>query len=561
MKKLRWQILIVTITIVVVGVLLATQEPGQQIFVPQPAQGGVYSEALVGAISRLNPLLEQNNAADRDVNRILFSSLFRFDSRGLPVPDLADSWGVSQDGTIYNISIRKNAFWHDGQPVTSQDVLFTIDMITDDASFFPADIRGLWKSVEIKQLNEYTLQIILPEPFAPFMDYLTFGIVPRHLLGGIPAVEMAAAQFNLAPIGSGPYKFESLIVENGQVAGLKLSAFENYYGDKPYIEEVTFRYYPTSASALQAYRDGDVMAISEISLDVLNQALAQPNLSIYSGRLPEMGMILFNLNNPEKPFFQDETLRRALLMGLNRQRIVDRLLLGQGIIADGPIFPGTWAFFDETESVAFDPEAAINLLKGNGYTIPASGGAVRSDKDGNPLSFTLLHPDTPLHSAIAQLIFENWSQIGVEVVLQAIPYEQLVNDRLATRNYDAALVDLNLARTPDPDPYPFWHQSEAANGQNYAQWDNRTASEFLEQARITSDYTIRARLYRNFQVVFARELPALPLYYPVYSYGVDQQVRGVQIPPLFDTSDRFQTFNRWFLITRRAPEAQSGAGE
>jgi peptide/nickel transport system substrate-binding protein len=561
MKKLRWQILIVAITLIVVGVLLATQEPGQQIFVPQPAQGGVYSEALVGAISRLNPLLEQNNAADRDVNRILFSSLFRFDSRGLPVPDLADSWGVSQDGTIYNISIRKTAFWHDGQPVTSQDVLFTIDMMKDDASFFSADVRGLWKSVEIKQLNEYTLQIILPEPFAPFMDYLTFGIVPQHLLGGIPAGEMAAAQFNLSPIGSGPYKFESLIVEDGQVAGLELSAFENYYGDKPYIEKVTFRYYPTSASALQAYRDGEVMAISEISLDVLNQALAQPNLSVYSGRLPEMGMILFNLNNPEKPFFQDENLRRALLMGLNRQRIIDRLLLGQGIIADGPIFPGTWAFFDETESVTFDPEAATNLLKSNGYTIPASGGAVRNDKDGNPLSFTLLHPDTPLHSAIAQLIFENWSQLGVEVVLQAIPYEQLVNDRLATRNYDAALVDLNLARTPDPDPYPFWHQSEAANGQNYAQWDNRTASEFLEQARITSDYTIRTRLYRNFQVIFARELPALPLYYPVYSYGVDQQVLGVQVPPLFDTSDRFQTFNRWFLVTRRAPEAQSGAGE
>jgi peptide/nickel transport system substrate-binding protein len=561
MKKLRWQILIVTVTLIIVGVLLATQEPGQQVFLPQPAPGGVYSEALVGSISRLNPLLEQNNAADRDVNRLLFSSLFRFDSRGLPVPDLADSWGVSQDGTIYNISIRQNAFWHDGQPVTTQDVLFTIEMIQDNASFFPTDVRELWKSIEIKELNDHTLQVILPEPFAPFMDYLTFGIVPRHLLGDIPAAEMPAAQFNLSPIGSGPYKFERLIVESGQVAGLELSIFDRYYGDKPYIEKVTFRYFPTSASALQAYRDGEVLAVSEISLDVLNQALAQPNLSIYSGRLPEMSMILLNLNNPEKPFLQDENLRHALLMGLNRQRIIDRLLLGQGIIADGPIFPATWAFFDDTERIPFDPEAATNLLKGNGYSIPAAGGAIRADKDGNPLSFTLLHPDTPLHSAIAQLIFDSWSQIGVEVVLEAVPYEQLVNDRLMTRDYEAALVDLNLSRTPDPDPYPFWHQSEAANGQNYAQWDNRTASEFLEQARVNSDYEVRVRLYRNFQVVFARELPALPLYYPVYSYGVDQQVFGVQVPPLFDTSDRFQTFNRWFLVTRRAPEAPAESGE
>jgi peptide/nickel transport system substrate-binding protein len=554
MKKLRWQILIVAITLIIVGVLLATQEPGQQIFLPQPSSGGVYSEALVGSISRLNPLLEQNNAADRDVNRLLFSSLFRFDSRGLPVPDLADSWGVSQDGTIYNISIRPNVTWHDGTPFTTDDVLFTIDMIKDDASFFPQDVRELWKSVEIKELSEYTLQILLPEPFAPFIDYLTFGIVPRHLLAGIPAGEMAAAEFNLAPVGSGPYKLDRLIVENGQVAGLELSAYPDYYGEKPFIEKVVFQYFPDAASALQAYREGEVLAISEISLNVLNQALAQPNLDIYSGRLPEMSMVLFNLNNPEKTFLQDEDLRRALLMGLHRQRIIDRLLLGQGIIADGPIFPGTWAYFDETDRVAYDPEAAVNLLKASGYTIPAAGGAVRQDADGNPLSFTLLHPDSPLHSAIAQIIFENWSKIGIEVRLEAMPYERLVNERLGARDYDAALVDFNLSRTPDPDPYPFWHQSEAANGQNYTQWDNRTASEFLEQARINSDYAVRTRLYRNFQVIFATELPALPLYYPVYSYGVDQRVFGVQVPPLFDTSDRFQTFGRWFLVTRRGPE-------
>jgi len=555
MKKLRWQILIIVLTLILVGVLLVTQEPGQQIFLPQPATGGVYSEALVGSISRLNPLLEQNNAPDRDVNRLIFSSLIRFDARGLPVPDLADSWGVSQDGTIYNISLRANAFWHDGQPVTSDDVLFTIEMIKDDASFFPPDVRELWKNVEIKQLNERTLQFLLPEPFAPFLDYLTFGIVPRHMLGSIPAAEMAAAQFNLSPVGSGPYKFERLVIENGQIAGLELSLFDRYYGSKPFIEKVVFRYFPNTQSALAAYREGEVMAISEISLDSLNQALANTSLSIYTGRLPEMSMVLFNLNNPEKTFFQDENLRRALLMGLNRQRIIDRLLLGQGIVADGPIFPGTWAYYEDIERVVYDPEAATNLLKANGFSIPPEGGAVRADKDGNPLSFTLLHPDDAQHSAIAQFIFENWSQLGIEVTLEAIPYEQLVNERLAARNYDAALVDMNLARTPDPDPYPFWHQSEATGGQNYAQWDSRTASEFLEQARINTDYTVRTRLYRNFQVVFARELPALPLFYPVYSYAVDQQVLGVQMPPLFDTSDRFQTFPRWYLVTRRAPEA------
>jgi len=297
------------------------------------------------------------------------------------------------------------------------------------------------------------------------------------------------------------------------------------------------------------------LAISELTPDVLPQALTDPTLNIYTGRLPELSMILFNLNNPEVPFLQDAKLRRALLMGLNRQQMVDQLLAGQAILADGPLFPGTWAYYEGLEHIIYDPEGAISLLKSNNYAIPATGGEVRTDKDGNLLSFTLLHPNDQLRTAIAQIIRQNWARIGVQVELEAVPYDVLVNERLAPRNYQAALVDLNLSRTPDPDPYPFWHQSEATGGQNYSQWDDRAASEYIEQARINPNFAERARLYRNFQVIFARELPALPLFYPVYSFGAAQQVRGVQIPPLFDISDRFQTLPDWYLVTRRALEA------
>ena len=268
-------------------------------------------------------------------------------------------------------------------------------------------------------------------------------------------------------------------------------------------------------------------------------------------------MVFFNLNNPEVPFFQDAKLRRALLVGLNRQQIVDKTLSGQAILADGPIFPGTWAYYDGVEHIDYDPTAAINLLKSASYSIPATGGDVRSSKDGKSLEFTLLYPDDKLHAAIANTIQSNWAELGVKVNLEAVAYDTLVNDRLVSRNYQAALLDLNLMRTPDPDPYPFWHQSEITGGQNFSQWDNRTASEYIEQARVNPDFNARARLYRNFQVIFARELPALPLYYPVYSYGVSQTVQNVQIPPLFDTSDRFLTISDWYLVTRRALEAVS----
>jgi peptide/nickel transport system substrate-binding protein len=144
--------------------------------------------------------------------------------------------------------------------------------------------------------------------------------------------------------------------------------------------------------------------------------------------------------------------------------------------------------------------------------------------------------------------------IGVQADLQAVPYQQMLSDYLVSRSYQAALVDLNTARTPDPDPYLFWHQSEATGGQNYSQWDNRTASEYLETARTLADFSDRAKLYRNFQVIFSRELPSLPLYYPVYSYGVDAQVRGVQVAPLYDVGDRLAFISEWYLVTRRTLE-------
>jgi len=555
MKQLRWQILVVLVTLVIVAVLLfSTQSPGVgNVIQSEPEQGGVYTEGLVGSLGRLNPLLDWNNQADRDVNRLLFSGLIRFDEHGLPQADLASSWASTPEGTIYNFEIRQNAVWHDGTPVTSDDVIFTVEMMKSAGSLYPQDIKDLWGRIQVDKLNEKNLKFTLPEPFVPFLDYLTFGIMPKHLLDSITPDQLESAEFNLKPIGSGPYKFDRLLIENGQIVGVVLTVFENFYRTPAFIEQVVFRYFPTSAEALDAYEQGDVFAVSRISTDVLGKALEEPNLNFYTSRTPQMGFVLLNLNRPEIPFLQDTKVRQALMLGLNRQYLINTFLQGQAVLADGPILPNSWAHYDGIERFEYDPDAAIKLLKSEGYVIPAEGGDVRA-KDGVSLAFTMLHPDDDLHAQIAQKIQADWAQIGVRLNLQPQPYDQLVLDTLASRAFQAALVDLNLSRTPDPDPYPFWHQAEATGGQNYTQWDNRAASEYLEQARVTADYTLRAKLYRNFQILFAKELPALPLYIPVYSYGVDAQVQGVQISPLYDPSDRFINFSSWYLLTRRALE-------
>jgi peptide/nickel transport system substrate-binding protein len=551
MKRLRWQLLIIFLTGLVVGILLLNEQqpkPAEISATPTPVRGGAYTEALVGTFQRFNPILDFYNQPDRDVARLIFSGLVRFDSRGVAQGDLAEGWGPSADGTLYNVYLRKDLKWHDGKPLTSDDVLFTIDLMRNGGKIVPADLQAFWKGVEAVRLSEQVIQFRLPEAFAPFPDYLSFGVLPKHLLDGKTIEDIANDPFNLQPVGSGPFKFNRLITENDRILGVALTAYDGYYLQKPYIQELVFRAYEDDSSALQAYRDGEVQGIGQVGKDILSDVLAEKNLAVYTARQSKLALVLFNLNNPDVAFLQEKVVRKALLTGLNRQRIIDRALQGQGVIANGPILEGSWGYYTAIKPVEYDLTSAKNLLKQAGYTLAKDGDTILSKKDVQ-LKFTLSFPDTPTHNAVAAAIQAAWADLGVDVTLEAVPYDQLVSERLADRSYQAALIDLDLSRTPDPDPYPFWDQAQATGaGQNYSQWDNRMASEYLEQARILVDNSQRARMYRNFQVVFQEEMPALPLYNPVSTYAVSRDVQDVSIGPLYDPADRFNSILTWHLL-------------
>jgi peptide/nickel transport system substrate-binding protein len=295
-----------------------------------------------------------------------------------------------------------------------------------------------------------------------------------------------------------------------------------------------------------------------VSGEILPQVLEEANLSLYTSRLPQLTLVLLNLDNPEVPFFQDAAVRRALMLGLNRQRMVDSALDGQAIVADGPILPGTWAYFENIQHMDYDPETALGAIKDAGYTIPLEGGGVRQ-KDGVAFSFELAYPGDAVHTELVEAIRQDWGRLGVEVKPQPVTYGELLSNYLEQRTFQAVLVDLNLMRSPDPDPYPFWHQAMATGGQNYSKWNDRQASEYLERARTTTDFTERLKAYRNFQVRFTQEMPALPLYFPVYSYAVDAQVLGVSVGPLFEPSDRLALLPHWYLQETTAPPQPTAA--
>jgi peptide/nickel transport system substrate-binding protein len=560
-RNIRWQILIAIGGLILVAGLLLRQAPSQETVAPQPVQGGAYSEAIVGSLMRLNPIFDKYNQADSDIDRLIFSGLVRFDSRGMPIADLAERWAVSADATLYTFTLRNNALWHDGKPVTSDDVIYTFSKFKDTDYPGPADLHDFWRQIDIIKLDEHTIQFRLPEPFAPFLDFLTIGLLPDHLLRGVSIIDMVDHPFNLEPIGTGPYQFDRFLVKDGTIVGVSLTAFSDYYGQIPFLQRFEFHFFANQNDAADALFSGDVQGFGGIDQKQLEPFLQDPTINLYSARLPEIEIVFLNLNNPEKTFLAEKQMRQALLLAINRQHIINQVLSGQGTVADSPILPGTWAYSNDINPLPFDPEQAAIILDALEWELPVGAAPGTSEyirsKEDEAIIFNLVYADDPIQERVANIIKENWAAIGVQVDLVAADGDLLMTDYLEPRAYEAALVNLDLAGYPDPDPYPFWHDALVETGQNYSGLADRNISIWLEQARTTPDFGRRAKLYRSFQYRFHDQSPALLLYNPVYSYAVNYLVQGITIGPIYNPSDRFNNVTDWYLVARRSNEAPS----
>jgi len=541
---------------VLLVVLLVSQGPQGAIGPAQPAEGGAYTEAVVGQIVRLNPLLDYNNQVDRDIDRLVYRGLVTRDSRGLPQPDLAEGWSVSADGTLYTVTLRDDARWQDGEPVTSDDVIYTFSQFQDPDYPGPADLVQMWQGINLIRLDDRTVQFQLPEAYAPFLDYLATGLLPDHLLRGAQIEDLIDHPFNAEPVGTGPFKFERFLLQDGRIDGVGLVAFDDFYLGRPFLDRVEFHTYAAPEEALAAYDAGEVQGIATVHPEMFPEVLPNPELNQHSAQLARAGVVFLNLPHPEKPFFATKEVRQALMLAINRQHLIDEALDGQGIIAAGPILPGTWAAADGLEPVPFDPSQAAFLLDSEEWVLPTgatpgSAEYVRS-KEGIPLRFSLKYGDDPKTAKIAEALKQSWAAIGVQVDLDPMDPAELLTEGLEARDYEALLTEIDYDPYPDPDPYPFWHDTQIEGGQNYSGFDDRNSSIWLERARTTPDFGKRAEYYRSFQHRFRDQMPALFLYHPVYNYAIDSSVQGVSVGPLFDPSDRLSSIADWFLVARRA---------
>ncbi len=543
MKHIRWQVLIALAGIAFLSVVLGLLALSTT-FEERPDYGGTYTEGVAGRPNAVNPIFSQYNDVDRDLASLIFTGLTRADEKGTLQPDLAKGWAISPDGLIITFTLRSDVRWQDGARFTADDVLFTIHAIQDPAYKGPPDLAAFWRTVAVTQVDAATIRFQLTQAYAPFMDYTTLGILPAHLLKDVPPAEMFQNQFNRHPIGTGPFQLAELTADH-----VFLDVNPHFYGQRPYLSRIQFKFYPDYESIFAAYNRQEVEGISRILPPYLPKATSLTNLKLYNARLAGYSLVLLNLS---KVPFQDKQVRQALLYGIDRQHLINDVLQGQGLPANSPIEPGTWAYDDALNPYPYDAEKAKALLDAAGWKDINSDGV--REKDQQVLAFNLTTTDDPTRVAIANEIAKGWQAIGVKAAVQSVPASLLVQNVMRPRQFDAVLYEWRTLSN-DPDQYENWHQTQippaAALGQNYSGLNDRDISEALESARKTNDQAQRVNLYRTFQELFADRVPGLLLFYPVYTYGIDARVRGVQVGPMLVPSDRFRTVAQWYLKTKR----------
>ncbi len=516
-----------------------------------PAVGGEISEAVVGTPRSLNPILSVSNDVDNDLTRLLFSRLFTVDGSGRVVPDLVDRFEISADQKTYAFTMRDNARWHDGEPLTADDVLFTFALIQDPA--WKSPLLPLLKDVKFEKTDERTVTLTLAEPYAQFLSRLNFGILPRHVWKDVQPQDAAMAEASLKPVGSGPFKYADMRRDKrGFVLSYVIERNADYYKEAPYLEKIAFHFYPDYATALEALRKRQVQSLSFVPRDMRAELSGLSHVLPVSLELPQVTAVFFNTRNNDA--LKERDVRRALTMAIDKVRILFDVLGGDGHPLDRPPIPGMSA--TSSSPVPFRIDEAGALLDGLGWKVDPEDGLRKKDVDKDPktdpltLTVALTTVDQPENLNVASIIRNGWAALGVEATVNAVPASEIHRTVIKPREYEALLYGQLMGT--DPDLYPFWHSSQVQDpGLNLAMFANASADRALEEARRTADPAARKDAYRTFLGVLADEIPAAFLYSPSYTYPMPAELHGFTGTRVASPSDRFATVTGWYLETSR----------
>lgn len=565
-----------------------------------PKEGGEYIEAIVGQPKYINPLFTEGNDVDADVASLVYAGLFRRADDLSLVPDLAESYTVSDDKKVYTVTLRKNLQWSDGEPLTAEDVVYTFDLIQNPDVGSP--LFAAFQGIQVEKVDDQTVRFTLKEPFIPFLDSLTVGILPEHIWGNNTPSTIRLAQNNLQPVGAGEWQFSKLVKGNtGKIDSFSLVANPHYHGDKPYIKTVTFKFFDDYQGASEALRAQTVDALNFVPPGIQDK-LTSKNLLSYHLQLPQYTALFFN--QTAEPLLKEDALRLALAQVIDKKRIITEALGGLGEVISGPILPGSTGFSTTTKALEpdlaaanalldktwprIDPEAYFRLRynallktyqadldtfkQANSSTpdkitareqeidkqitgsvrqeMGADQTFYRQNKDGQILDLAITTVDTPEYTKTAEIIAGMWRSLGVRTTVSTVDSHQIVRDILKNRSYQVLLYG-EIIGYSDPDPFPFWHSSQADYpGLNVAMFADRTADTELETIRSEQDPAKRLDAYIKFQEILTKDIPAVFLFSPEHIFMVARTIKGVEDMRLETPADRFSNISQWYIKTK-----------
>jgi len=507
----------------------------------EPDFGGIYIEGIAGAPARVNPFYATENSVDATLSSLIFAGLTRLDENGLPFPDLAQTWTVSPDGLLYTFTLRPALMWQDGAPLTAADVTFTYQLLQSPALKNPPELQRLLEDATFESPNDFTVTVRLPAPYAPLPAYLTLGILPAHLLRTADPAALYDSAFNQQPVGAGAYRLQALSLQQAE-----LVAHPAYHFDQPFIQNLDLRFYHDDGALFDALTSRQINgALFAASLGPTDFVQLDRHRDLRISPL-DTGAITYVYLNLDLPIFSDRRLRQALLYAVDRGKIIDEVLRGQATRADSPIPPASWAYSGSLTRYEANAEVANLLLDEAGWRRGADG--VRR-RGGQTLAFSITASSDPVHTEVAKRVAAAWNELGANVTVKVSGLTPLVRDLIEQHDYEAILF-VN-ASEPDPDPYKAWHsEGRGGRGDNLSLWSNPRVDAILQEARTLAPPTRRVELYREFQEIFAQEVPAIPLYVPTVLYVQDASLSGVRIGRLAQPGDRFWQVQEWFLRTR-----------
>jgi peptide/nickel transport system substrate-binding protein len=516
-----------------------------------PAQAGEYIEGVVGSPQFINPLFSQINDVDSDLVKLIFSGLFRYDSEtGELKTDLAEKYEISEDQKIYTIYLKENLIWQNGESLTIDDVIFTVELAKYPETKSP--LGTSFRGVTIEKVDDKTVKFILAQPYAPFLSVLTFGILPKHIWEEVSPANVNLAVYNLKPVGSGPYKVDSLSKnKEGDIKEYLLTANDRYHFNSPFIKNIKLKFFSGYNKAVQALKTRAIQGLSFSPTEVDENLDTKEHLNNYELVLPQHTSIFFNQEKNE--FLKDINIREALTHGINKEELIKNAIDGKGKIISNPFITEPWA--KDIKQDEFNQEKSRELIEKSGFEKGEEDLyykkeiTVDDDVQDQELTITITSINSMRNAILIEEIKKYWEEINIKTEISLIDSAEL-KKVIEEKSYEVLLYGEIIGF--DPDPYPFWHSSQnKVSGLNLSGFNNEEADKLLEEARVTTDKIIREEKYKKFQEILTKEKPAIFLYQPLYSYTVDKNIKGVKIDKVVSPADRFSNVEDWYVKTKK----------